>query len=149
MYEWRPLSGFLFSEKVIICSKISKKGKRMRFEAVLIEIRRFCFSHTMVYLLFAAILMAPREGYGANLPQNAGYIFEKAVAEKPTIHDVGERIRIAGGIDPDRIAEGNEMRTQVMTYTGIDAEKVRTHLAPKGSTPRAFADDRTYLGVQL
>jgi hypothetical protein len=30
-----------------------------------------------------------------------------------------------------------------------DAEKVRTHLAPKGSTPRAFADDRTYLGVRL
>ena len=30
-----------------------------------------------------------------------------------------------------------------------DAEKVRTHLAPKGSTPRVFADDRTYLGVRL
>jgi hypothetical protein len=30
-----------------------------------------------------------------------------------------------------------------------DAEKVRTQLSPKGSTPRAFADDRTYLGVRL
>jgi hypothetical protein len=30
-----------------------------------------------------------------------------------------------------------------------DAEKVRTHLSPKGSTPRVFADDRTYLGVRL
>jgi hypothetical protein len=30
-----------------------------------------------------------------------------------------------------------------------DAEKVRTHLSPKGSTSRVFADDRTYLGVRL
>jgi Outer membrane efflux protein len=37
--------------------------------------------------------------------RNAGSLFESAVAGKPTIHDVGERIRIAKGIDPERIAE--------------------------------------------
>jgi hypothetical protein len=31
----------------------------------------------------------------------------------------------------------------------IDAEKVRAYAAPKGSTPRLFADDRSYLGLRL
>lgn len=37
--------------------------------------------------------------------RNTAYFIEKAIAAKPTIHDVGERLRIARGIEPDRMAE--------------------------------------------
>jgi len=59
----------------------------------------------MVYLLFAVFLLAPGAGNTAELPLNAEFVFGQAVAGKPTVHDVGERIRIAKGLDPDRIAE--------------------------------------------
>ena len=67
----------------------------------------------ILYLSIALMLLVPRMGYTTdavrtpqvNLTRNAAYFFERAIAEKPTIHDVGERLRIAQGIDPDRIAE--------------------------------------------
>lgn len=37
--------------------------------------------------------------------RNSAYFYEKAIAAKPTIHDVGERLRIARGIGHDRMAE--------------------------------------------
>jgi hypothetical protein len=59
----------------------------------------------LLYLLSAAIIICPRISNSTELPRNADYFFERAVSVKPTIHDVGERIRIAKGINPDMFAE--------------------------------------------
>ena len=67
----------------------------------------------ILYLSIALMLLVPRMGNTADAVRtsqikstyNAEYFFERAIAGKPTIHDVGERLRIAQGIDPDRIAE--------------------------------------------
>jgi len=61
--------------------------------------------YKVFYLLVAIILTAPRTGNTAELPHNAEFVFGQAVAGKPTVHDVGERIRIAKGLDPGMIAE--------------------------------------------
>ena len=66
-----------------------------------------------VFTLLAALLMAPCTARPAEPPRNAGYFFERAVSTKPSIHDVGERIRIAKGIDPDRMAEYSGMHEMV------------------------------------
>jgi type II secretory pathway component GspD/PulD (secretin) len=47
----------------------------------------------------------------------------------PTRSDAGSLIPMYYGSDPDKIPEGNEMRTQIMTFTGIDAEKARMYLS--------------------
>ncbi len=59
----------------------------------------------ILYVMFVFVLMAPQKGNSADIPRNPDYFFERAVTGKPTIHDVGERLRIAKGVDPDRIAE--------------------------------------------
>ena len=64
-------------------------------------------------LIVIVIILLPVTGHTTGLQPNqqsiparsAGSFFEIAIAGKPTIHDVGERIRIAKGIDPERIAE--------------------------------------------
>ena len=62
----------------------------------------FCFLSRILYLSIALMLLAPRMGNTADavrtlqteVTRNAAYFFERAIAEKPTIHDVGERLRI-------------------------------------------------------
>jgi type II secretory pathway component GspD/PulD (secretin) len=47
----------------------------------------------------------------------------------PTRSDAGSLVPVFYGSNPDKIPEGTEMRTQIMTFTGIDPEKVRTYLS--------------------
>ncbi len=71
----------------------------------------------MLWLIAAFMLLAPAMGNSADLPLSAGYFFEAAVAGKPSIHEVGERIRIAKGVDPDRIAEFSGIH-EAVSYPG-------------------------------
>lgn len=79
----------------------------------LVERMRCSVLRTMIFLLLALFLMIPQIGNTTDLPRNAEYFFDRAVAFNPTVHDVGERIRIAKGIDPDRIAEFTGMHEAV------------------------------------
>jgi hypothetical protein len=59
---------------------------------------------------FAVIMsLAPVVAHSADAPRTADNVFELAISLKPTVHDVGERLRIAMGINPDGIA----------VYTGV------------------------------
>ncbi|AJE02183.1 TolC family protein [Geobacter pickeringii] len=55
---------------------------------------------------FVVVFFMTAGSAGAGEPlRNTAYFYEKAIAVRPTIHDVGERLRIARGIGPDRMAE--------------------------------------------
>jgi type II secretory pathway component GspD/PulD (secretin) len=47
----------------------------------------------------------------------------------PTRSDAGSLVPFFYGNDPEKIPEGDDMRTQSMTFSRIDAEKVRTYLS--------------------
>jgi type II secretory pathway component GspD/PulD (secretin) len=47
----------------------------------------------------------------------------------PTRANAGSLVPVYYGTNPDKIPEGLEMRTQIMTFSGIDADKVRTYLS--------------------
>lgn len=64
-----------------------------------------------VILLLA--LFATGIAGAAETPRDAGYFVERAVSVNPTVHEVGERIRIGKGIDPDRMAEFSGMHESI------------------------------------
>ncbi|GAB7027440.1 hypothetical protein [Geotalea toluenoxydans] len=73
-------------------------------------------SKAIWYVLPALVLpflLQPVTGFSEELPRDTGYLFALAVADKPTVHGVGERIRIAKGLEPDRIAEFNGVHEAV------------------------------------
>jgi len=78
-----------------------------------IERKKVGTLRAFVLALIVALFVAPGTARPAEPPRNAGYFFERAVSTKPSIHDVGERIRIAKGIDPDRMAEYSGMHEMV------------------------------------
>jgi type II secretory pathway component GspD/PulD (secretin) len=47
----------------------------------------------------------------------------------PTRSDAGSLMPVFYGSNPDLIPEGTEMRTQIMTFTGLDPDKVKTFLS--------------------
>jgi type II secretory pathway component GspD/PulD (secretin) len=47
----------------------------------------------------------------------------------PTRANAGALVPVYYGSNPDKIPEGTEMRTQIMTFSGIDPDKVRTYLS--------------------
>lgn len=62
-------------------------------------------SWSVFIVMVLVFLLQPVTGFSEELPRDTGYFFGLAVATKPTVHDAGERIRIAKGLEPDRIAE--------------------------------------------
>lgn len=63
--------------------------------------------------LLAAFLTLPADAAPAEAPRTTAYFVEKALTAKPTIHDIGERIRISRGIQPDRMTEFAGMHESV------------------------------------
>ena len=85
------------------------EGQASACFALQIERKKGGTLRAFVLALLVALFVAPGAARPAEPPRNAGYFFERAISTKPSIHDVGERIRIAKGIDPDRMAEYSGM----------------------------------------
>jgi hypothetical protein len=66
--------------------------------------------------------MAPGPARAEEPRRNAEYFFERAIAAKPTVHDVAERIRIGRGIDPDRMTEFSGIHESVSFPGDTDPE---------------------------
>lgn len=65
---------------------------------------------TALLLTTLIIIVAPvRLVHGGEPPRSAADFYQVAISLKPTVHDVGERLRIARGISPEGIA----------VYTGV------------------------------
>jgi len=64
-------------------------------------------------ILLAALCSAPGVAWSADSPRNFSFFYERAFRAKPNIHETGERIRIAKGLDPDRIIEFTGMHDAV------------------------------------
>jgi hypothetical protein len=63
----------------------------------------------MAWAALAAVIVvlnaAPVGAVPAEPPRNLDYFLDQAVRFKPSVHDIGERIRIAKGIDPEHLTE--------------------------------------------
>jgi hypothetical protein len=69
-----------------------------------LELMKFRLARMVALWLFFIITVFPCKGFAADAPRTADNFFEQAISLKPTVHDVGERLRIARGINPDGIA---------------------------------------------
>lgn len=118
MYVWCPLAGFFvfpgmylkemdmgearFSVAETVLTVADEKEKRL-------ELMKCCLARMLAVGLFIVFTTFPWMGHAADAPRTADNVFELAISLKPTVHDVGERLRIARGINPDGIA----------VYTGV------------------------------
>lgn len=75
--------------------------------------KRAAALRTLFFALVAVLIITAGTVTAAEPPRNTAYFYELAITAKPTIHDVSERIRIARGIDPGRMAEFSGMHEPV------------------------------------
>lgn len=66
-----------------------------------------------LFIFLAALCFGSVDDGHAESLRNAAHFFDRAVAAKPTIHDISERLRIARGIDPEGVTEFSGMHEAV------------------------------------
>jgi hypothetical protein len=89
-------------------------GKFKVYTSAIAKVYLLCL---IVFLSLTSVVM-----YGEEPPCDAEYFFKLSISQKPTVHDVAERIRVAKGISPDRMAEFTGVHQQI-SYPGDSDEE--------------------------
>ncbi len=84
------------------------------------------WSQSIAGMALAAVIVvlcaASAGAVPADPPRNLEYFLDRAVSLKPSIHDIGERIRIAKGINPEHLTEFTGMHEGGVSYPGDSEE---------------------------